>query len=46
MGKIRKKFFTGKACGKKRVCDCPSLIFDGLGRWINGTWKPFSQGKD
>ncbi|CAB4011400.1 Hypothetical predicted protein, partial [Paramuricea clavata] len=25
------------------ICDCPSLIYDGLGRWINGTWKPFSQ---
>ena len=25
---------------------CPSLIFDGRGRWIRrDKWKPFSQGK-
>jgi hypothetical protein len=43
MEKIRKKLFDRN----QNTCDvsCPSLISDGLGRWINGTWTPFSQGK-
>jgi hypothetical protein len=47
MAKIRKNLFTRprKTHGKQIICDCPSLIYDGLGRWINGTWEPFSQGK-
>ncbi len=42
MDKIRKKLFDGN----QNTCDvgCPSLIFDGIGRWINGKWKPLSQG--
>ena len=41
MKKIRKKFFYGN----KNNCDvsCSSLISNGLGRWINGKWKPLSQ---
>ena len=48
MAKIRRQFFKrfGKVHGKQKVCGCPSLIFDGRGRWINSIkWKPFSQGK-
>ena len=43
MKKIRKKFFYGS----ENNCDvsCPSLISNGLGRWTNGKWKSFSQGK-
>ncbi|XP_028403713.1 uncharacterized protein LOC114526330 [Dendronephthya gigantea] len=44
MDKIRKKFFTLALTGKPKICDvhCPSLVFDGLGRWIDRTWEPFS----
>lgn len=50
MAKIRKMFFrrVRKGHGKQMICKagCPSLIFDGRGRWIKrDKWKPFSQGK-
>ena len=42
MKKIRKKWFEEN----KNTCEfsCSSLISDGFGRWINDSWKPFSQG--
>ena len=48
MRNIRKRFLANIAHRKQRICDayCPSLIFDGRGRWINDShWKAFSQGR-
>ncbi|XP_028403765.1 uncharacterized protein LOC114526376 [Dendronephthya gigantea] len=56
MAKIRRNIFRSNAStrnakkgGKKKRCcsvNCPSLIFDGLGRWIHDKWKPYIEEND
>ena len=40
---VQKKLNRWKdSCGGEYKCD---LLWQGFGRWVNNTWKPFIEGK-